>query len=77
VTPKRPNHAAVRDYEDGLVRMVVRDRLDRADDPPGQVVARLAVVSDVASEPARLPRGKPLAHLVSRQTRPGADVDLA
>ena len=77
VAAERADRAAVGHDQDRLAVVRCGDPLDRRDDPLGQLLARLAVVPDLASEPAREALREPLADLVAGQARPGADVDLA
>ena len=53
------------------------DPLHCRDDPVGELLARLTVVSDLAVLPPGKALGEPLLDLGSRQPRPRADVDLA
>jgi 3-oxoacyl-[acyl-carrier protein] reductase len=66
----------VRDEDDGLAGVGRRDALDRSDNALGQLLARLSVVPDLAAEPARKTLWETLAHVVARQPRPRADIDL-
>jgi 3-oxoacyl-[acyl-carrier protein] reductase len=74
---QRSDRAAVRHEHHRLARMRGRDPLDRRDDAVGQLLARLAVVPNLAGEPPCEPFGIALMHLRARQPRPRPDVDLA
>ncbi len=67
--PQSPQRATVGDDEDPFAAVPLRDSLDCCDDPRAVLLAALAVVSLVPREA--------LVDLRARQSRPGADVDLA
>jgi 3-oxoacyl-[acyl-carrier protein] reductase len=77
VTEQRPDHAPVRDDEDGIAGMGMGDSLDRRDHAGGELLASLPVVPDLTGLPARVSLWKALGDLAAREPRPRADVDLA
>ena len=72
-----PDRAAVRHDENGLAGVRAGDPLDGRDDALGELLARLAVVADLARLPAREAVREALVDLGAGEPRPRADVDLA
>src|SRR5207344_3456634 len=68
---------AVRDHEHVVARMPCRDLQRRPHCSLRELLARLAVVADLAAEPAGIALRESLLYLGAGQARPGADVDLA
>jgi 3-oxoacyl-[acyl-carrier protein] reductase len=77
ISQERADRAAVRHEHHRVTVVRRRDPLDRRDDAVGQLLARLAVVPDLAGQPPGKAFGIQLLHLGARQPGPGADVDLA